>query len=90
MLVEIFTWVAVGIIAGLFVGLSYPGPKNVKNIIGSIMAGVFGASVAGAIYKAVEISEITLNFGFGTVLLFILAVLIFGVITTASSKIGND
>lgn len=84
MVVEIITWVVVGLLAGAIVGLTYPGKR--RNILGSMLAGVLGSSIAGVIYSAFLVGEAAVTISIQTTLVFIVSLFIFVGITSILSK----
>jgi uncharacterized membrane protein YeaQ/YmgE (transglycosylase-associated protein family) len=59
MLLNIITWVGIGILAGFVVSLLIPN-KN-KYLAGTVSAGIVGAFVGGIIYSALQIGNIALT-----------------------------
>jgi uncharacterized membrane protein YeaQ/YmgE (transglycosylase-associated protein family) len=55
MIINILTWIGIGIFAGTLVNLFTPNRE--KYISGTISAGIVGAFVGGIIYSALEIGN---------------------------------
>lgn len=56
MLINVLTWIGLGIVAGFLVYVIVPGQR--KFLAGTISAGIVGAFVGGIIYSALKIGSI--------------------------------